>query len=310
MTSNILRFAVLTLLLNSSLGNAKDIKVDCDKGGTISEIFEKTGLGAIKPGDVLKVSGTCVENVIIRSNISQVTIDGQGKTVLTAANRNQDAILLIGASEILITGLKITNAVSAVSVARHSVAFIFGNIFEGLDFGLIISSASFAAIGNNLIQNNLLGGILVNENSEVRIGYFSTGQTAASPNKILNNGGPGIQLYRAASAGIVGNEISNNAGAGIKLFNMSFAGIAANIINANNGGIVLSNSSGVDLAEEFGIGFGPALFRRPNQSTQINNGFGLSCQVGGHIAGNLGTLNGASGIKQITTGCIDATSLM
>jgi nitrous oxidase accessory protein NosD len=50
-------------------------KVECDKGQTLTEALQKA-----KPGDMLQVTGTCLERVTIPTD--RLMLDGGGSAVL------------------------------------------------------------------------------------------------------------------------------------------------------------------------------------------------------------------------------------
>jgi hypothetical protein len=45
---------------------------------------------------------------------------------------------------------------------------------------------------------------------------------------------------------------------------------------------------------------------KPNASTVPNTGFAIQCSVGAYVVGQLGSLNGTAGAKNVLTGCVDA----
>ena len=62
-------------------GEAATLTVNCDAGEKIQQ-----KLAVAKPGDEIKVSGTCNESVQIFSEIVRIMLDGQGKATIQAAS--------------------------------------------------------------------------------------------------------------------------------------------------------------------------------------------------------------------------------
>jgi hypothetical protein len=69
--------------------------------------------------------------------------------------------------------------------------------------------------------------------------------------------------------------------------------------------ISVSRNSGVTLANE---GTGRREGANKTDGQKNNGGFGVRCTIGGYVEGSLGTLSGAKGGKEFTSGCIDSLS--
>ena len=68
---------VAGLCFSVLLAEAATVTVDCDAGRSVAG-----ALNGLKPGDTLRVSGTCKENVTIPSEIERITLDGQKKSTI------------------------------------------------------------------------------------------------------------------------------------------------------------------------------------------------------------------------------------
>jgi parallel beta-helix repeat protein len=180
------------------------------------------------------------------------------------------------------TGSQIAiNNVTVQNVGRHGIHFQRG------------STMSFVV--NSLIQNNPGNGIVVNENSYVRIGFtagIGASQGDTGPCAIMNNGGFGVRVQRSSSARIYTNTISGNANDGIHIESASYAEVATNLIEANG-------KNGISVAENSVVHLGNASGTKnednPNATTVANGTFGLTAQWGAYVQGRLGTLAGNSG---------------
>jgi parallel beta-helix repeat protein len=275
---------------------AADRTLDCATG-TINSFLPR-----LRPGDRLIVSGTCNENVVISTEFSRITLDGQGTATINGPDPAANTVLVRGRN-ITIRGFTITGGSRGILVSRGAEATIDGNTIQntGSD-GIQVSDVSAARIINNTIQNNPDTGISVFESSSAFVGFLVGTDITASPNTIQNNATRGIIVSRTATARIVGNTISGNGDDGVGVFRNSQADIANNIIS-NNGsdGIALSNNSVVNLGSDTGT----RIFDLPNDGSG-NVGFGINCGTGGVADGRQGTITGNSGATNFGTSCINS----
>ena len=281
--------AALTLFL-SPIAEAATINVDCSiMGQTI-----QTAVNSAAAGDVIAVTGTCNENVLIRNEKQRLTLDGNNKAATINGSSASPTVNIRGKG-ILIQGFTITGGLNGIQVNRGANAIINNNTVEtATSSGILIDQLSFAVIKNSLIQNNGLHGISVQENSVARIGFDSSSDTQASPNTIQNNTGRGISAAGVSSVRIVGNTITGNGDDGIGVFRKSQADLAANTINGNGtsftqgssccSGVHVSQKSAVLLGEDNPVNF----FGAPNTTTINNLNFGIRCTLGGVVQGHLG----------------------
>src|SRR6266568_6543945 len=186
------------------------VTVDCDKGGAVGPILSR-----LKPGDVVLVHGTCQENILIQPELQRITLDGQRKAAIKAADARQPAIQVLG-REITIKGFSVTGGSFGIAINRGATAVInYNSIRKAAHSGIEVSQNSFARIINNTIEQNQLNGILVLGSSSVHIGVLSMGDTVPNPNIIQNNGEDGISVVRASTARIIGNTLSSNGRNGL-----------------------------------------------------------------------------------------------
>lgn len=290
-------FAVFLGLL-PWVGEGATTSIDC----TVTSIG--SSLPSLRPGDTLRVSGVCNEDVFIGETFSNITLDGQGTAKIIGQNPIGNAVVIQGARAITLRGFVITGPKGGVAVLRGATALIDNNTIENLEggtggqvpvsgTGIDVAQGAYARIINNRIQNNQEFGIYIRENSSARIGFTTTDDPTAKPNTIQNNGMGGIWVSRSSHARIVGNTISNNGADGIRVTKVSHAEIGANHINGNSAdGIHVTGNSGVNTIVSSG---GHPLFALPNDTTVLNGGFGLGCSIGGYASGPLGTLSGNAG---------------
>ena len=271
--------------------------VDCNAGEKIQD-----KIAIAKPGDTILVSGNCGENVAVPAEVVLVTLDGQGKTVITAPPKG-DGFFVRG-REITIKGFTITGGRDGIhlsgSASGASANVVNNTIRKTGRHGIHLDHTSVGRIAGNTIEDAHACGVDVAEMSVARIGYLLR-PMGHGPNTIRGCGEHGISVNRQSSARIVGNAIENNKKSGVLVTRNSQADVFGNSISGNGGnGITASHMAGVNMTNEdklFDLG--------PNQTGAKNAGFGLSGSVGGYVDGPFGTLAGAKGAKEIDGSCID-----
>ena len=271
------------------------VTLACSPTATIGETLK-----SLKPGDTLLVTGTCDEHVVIPEYVQNIALDGQGKATINGPDTRRNTVA-VGGRGITLKRFTIAGGRSGIAVARGGSVLIDGNTIHNTgNHGIGLHEHSSARIVNNTIQNNAGFGILVEEGSFARVGFLLIPDAAPSHNIVQNNRGGGIRVRFSSMARIVGNTINNNTGNGIEVTEGSQATIDDNTINGNGReGILVRGNSGVTLVS------GPGIFSKPNSTTASNSGFGIRCETGVYIAGQIGTLNGNSGAKDLAAGCLD-----
>jgi parallel beta-helix repeat protein len=297
----IIAITVAILLGLASEGWAANIQFAC---GGIRKL--NTILQFLKPGDVLVVSGTCNENVVIGWNVNDITLDGQNTATIHAVAAAGGHTVDVRGRGITIQNFTIVgvpgNVGAGIFVHDAGQARITGNTITGNgDSGIHVTRNGSARILGNTIQGNALEGIFANHNSAVEIG------DGASPNVITGNGfsgGNGIHITRSSSARVITNTISNNGpGSGVLVLRGAQADISDNTIDQNVGnGLTVGQNSTVLLGRP-GANSPTA---NPNRTTSgsENVGYGLDCQSGSVVLGRLGTLNGDGGQVNNDGSCI------
>ena len=285
--------AVAFVLGSWSVVEAATIPVNCGAGGG----GVGTAIQSANPGDVVQVTGSCNESVLIRNEKQRVTVDGGGTATI---NGGSGTAFVVRGKGILIQGFTISGGSNGIVIERGANAVIDNNTIQNAaNRGIVVSAFALGIITNNIIQNNGSDGIGVFENSHGRIGFnsFST----VSPNTIQNNGSRGISVSQGSSANIYGNTIINNGDDGVGVFRLSHAGLSSNIINGNGtafvaggfggNGVHTSQNSSVQLGEDNPIDFTD----QPNTTTVNNANSGIRCSLGANVWGHLGSTNQLNG---------------
>ncbi len=273
--------------------------VNCDNGDTITG-----SLQFVRPGDTLVISGTCNENLLFSSRTGAyngLTLDGQGTATIAGPDPTLNVIELVGVSEFTIRGLTITGGNDGLSINTGGVIGIDSVVVQntgrhGIHFQ---RGSTMGYVVNSTIQSNPGNGIVINENSYVRVGFtdgVGASQGDTGPCVIQNNGGYGIRVQRGSSARVYTNTISNNGNNGVNVESASYAEIATNVIEGNGkNGIAVSENSTLHLGNPSGT----KNEDRPNTTNVPNGLFGLTAAWGSYVSGRMGSLTGASGASSI-----------
>jgi parallel beta-helix repeat protein len=278
--------------------------VDCSAGETVA-----AALAAARPGDTLTVRGVCRESVIIPAEFTGLTLNGQGAATIshptgTTTPGPAAHVVYIRGRGITVTGFRIVGGVDGIHLSGPAHAVIHGNVISGnKGRGVHVDKGSVAQIYDNVIESNDGGGIHITESSMARIGFLIPPQPQLQPNQIRNNGRYGIFIERGSTARVIGNRIEANKGTGVMVDRSSEADIAANTIGGNSGdAVVVSRNSGVNFSSERE---GPIDGPNTTDPVSKNRGVAVRCEIGGYVAGPLGTLSGTAGTKAIDRTCVD-----
>jgi parallel beta-helix repeat protein len=277
--------------------SAATVAVDCPAASLQAAIDNAS------PGDVLRVTGTCNENIRIPERFANITLDGGKAATVNGPDSRRHSIEIRGRG-IVVRGFTVTGGRSGIAVGWGGSALIDGNAIRNASaHGVTLHHGTNASIINNVIERNAGIGIEVTENSAARIGILGPPDPAARVNTIRHNGRDGVRVFRSSTAFIVGNNVAENRGAGISVDRASHAEIASNTISGNGGdGVAVAKASSVDLGTATGTG----ILNLPNSTTSENGGFAVSCAGGGSVSGRVGSLAGRNGVRNFGAGCADA----
>ncbi len=290
------------IALCSSAAFANVREVDCDKGQTIANVLKN-----VQPGETIVLQGTCSENLLLSSPTGQfngVTLDGHGTATISGPDSTLNVVELDGVSNFTFRGLTITGGHDGISINTGSSIAIDTVVVQntgrhGIHFQ---RGSTMGFVVNSTVRNNPGNGIVINENSYVRVG-FTAGVGASEgdlgPCIVQGNGGFGIRIQRSSSARVYVTTISNNANNGVNIESASYAEIASDAINGNGkNGVAVSENSTLHLGNPTGT----KTEDTPNTTTVPNGQFGLSASWGSYVQGRLGTLSGTLGASSFTHG--------
>lgn len=295
---------VVTLTTGGSALAQTTRPVDCSAGETVA-----AAVAAAKPGDTLIVRGVCKESVQIPAEATRITLNGQGLATISHPTGSTTPgpaahVVYIRGRGITVSGFRIQGGVDGVHLSGPAHAVIHGNVIsDNHGRGIHVDKGSVAQIFDNVIEGNDGGGVHITESSMARIGFLIPPQPQLQPNQIKSNGRYGIFVERGSTARIVGNRIESNDGAGVIVDRSSEADVAANTIGGNAGdAVVVSRNSGVNFSSERE---GPTDGPNMTDPASKNRGVAVRCEIGGYVAGPLGTLSGTGGTKVFDRTCVD-----
>lgn len=291
------RAAALVLAGIAGTAEARVIPVNCDLGQSINHRL----LFAF-PGDILRVSGTCLEHVVIDEHKVGLTLDGQGTARIVVTDTTRSAVVIRARGTVLRGFAMITGGRHGVSVQDGGHAVIDANLIEhNSNDGINVTEASWAGIVNNTIRFNTSDGIAINDNSSARIGFLEVQADLPSPNRIDNNGRGGVTVNRSSNARISGNDFNNNGDFAVRLVRGAQADVAGNTMNGNVGGGIQVRQNSTLILNDAGDGGGPFLSSRNSGS---NPGFGVECADAGFVRGRIAPLIGSNGIFSTDGTCV------
>lgn len=185
------------------------ITVDCARGqkiGRVLALADKVGFVPL----VVRVRGTCTEDVTIERD--QVTLSGDG-----AGAAINGAVTIDNSRGVVVASLAVTNpAGDGISVINSASAIIRGNtLSDNGGSGLAIHNGSFAQVEHNVLSRNGTSGIFLgvgctargsdnvmedNRNAGIEVGDRSTYRSEGDRVTALPSGRAGLDVYRAGFA--------------------------------------------------------------------------------------------------------------
>jgi parallel beta-helix repeat protein len=298
---------------NAASGKAKVVTVSCARGQSINKAIANAP--RFRPL-VVRIIGTCDENVSVTRN--EVTLRGHDpassgiRGVPETDLERESPITVLGAVDIVIENLTVSNGDSSGIVVDNSKATIRGSILENnartLGGGIAVAAGGFARVDNVTVRNNLSdagvnvfrggsceitnsriygntgNGVQILDGGSARIGFSIV--DGSGPTTIKDNSGDGIRLFDGASARIRDSEISGNEGYGVQLFRSARAYLEGNNIHGNS-------PSAADGKAGVGVFQGSAATLVNNQITNHPNGYGVLVVDNGEVRMNSNTVDGS-----------------
>jgi len=296
--------------------------VNCDRGEEIAR-----ALARAEPGDTIRVTGTCVERVSIKTD--RITLDGQGAATLDGGGgptSEFDGVVTIdGASGVTIQGFTVQNGPGEGILGTHGAAFSVHDttVQDNGSTGVVVAEGSTAELTDCRILRNDAGIDVFTQSSAVLKGAIRT-------NDNLLNGATvnGTSIIEIRGAQV---EASRNGGEGLaagsnsQLAVFGFAGSQGSTftIDANGGGGILLGDSILNVFSEstiaitnspLGILCGAGKIISPfGVGTFVieNNGVGLDFGLDGTalLVGGLTVRNNGTGVRGDGAGVLTFISI-
>jgi hypothetical protein len=296
--------------------------VNCDHGQNLAE-----ALARAHPGDTIRVTGTCVERVSIKTD--RITLDGQGAATLDGGGgptTEFDGVVTIdGASGVAIQGFTVQNGPGEGILGWHGAAFSVRNttVQDNGGTGVAVAEGSTAELTDCSILRNGLGMDVYTQSSAVLKGAIRTNDNLQSGAEI--NGTSIIELRGAQVEASRNGTFGFAAGSNSQLAVFGFAANRGNTFTADaNGqaGILLGDST-LNLFSEstititnspLGIQVGAGLIATlPGVGSFVieNNGVGLNFAFDGAaiIRGGLMVRNNGTGVRGDGAGVLTFISI-
>jgi len=247
-------------LLTSLVANASTFYVNCDRTGPTGKIsnFLKF-INPIEP-NVIKVSGTCHENIQINSFDRLSLIAMPGATLLDTSNGGQPVIQVDDSRRITIQGFTIVGGNTGITCLNGSLCRLYSNVIKNADNAGISIYDSEANLWNDIVQDNGGNGLII-DGSRVRASQLTVtgtrglGMNIANSSSLTldgadleNNQGGGIFLVSNSGLNLLNATVTQNPSAGIVvLWNSSMATYQVTVTNNAANGVYVEGNSTVDL---------------------------------------------------------------
>ena len=216
--------------------------VNCDRGQNLGE-----ALARAEPGDTIRVTGTCVERVSIKTD--RITLDGQGAATLDGGGgpyAEFDGVVTIdGASGVTIQGFTVQNGAGEGILGTHGAAFSVRNttVQDNGGNGVAVAEGSTAELTDCSMLRNATGIDVFTQSSAVLKGAIRTNENLGNGadingTSIIEIRGAQVEASRNGGVGLVAGSNSQLA-----VFGFDVSRGSTFTIDANGGpGIVLGDS--------------------------------------------------------------------
>jgi len=260
-----LLFALPGILLLTVVAEGANLKVDCNKGGTIGAAIAKISAHSPLGPNTVTVTGACHENVSINS-LDNLTLQASkaGASISDASGGTLDTVAIGDSQRFAMTGFTINGGVDCF---ENAVCRTQGNTIQNsqVGYGIRYSRAHGDSV-SDVAQNNNGPGILIVNDARVIVADdtvqnnaadgFSVAEaaflilsTVSTTNTIANNGNNGVTAKDHATVRLQLANITGNGNSGVvlledALLHMDFvAPIVNSISNNGNTGVHVGDQS-------------------------------------------------------------------
>ena len=251
----------------SQCAQAANLTVNCDKKETIHKAVKLLASANPQGPNTITVSGSCRENILIRSMDRLTLITKKGASITDRSNGSLAVVDIEDSHSVTVQAFTINGGAGGVNCGSASVCYLTGNTIEAGGVG--VSGGSRAFLESNVIQNGGRGAT-VEDGSQMFSSndvFQGNGQgivqfgayLEASNSSFLNNGvgilaaASNLLLHGGTISGSIGNGMTmlagstvvfrdgatviDNGGDGIHLEDASFAGFQSATVTGNLSGL-------------------------------------------------------------------------
>jgi len=266
-------FLLLAIGVASQYAQAANFSVNCDRSERINKTLRLVAMANPQGPNRVTVTGSCKENVKIRSMDRLTLITKNGASIADRSNGTLAVVDIEDSRSVTVQGFTINGGAQGILCNTASVCYLTGNtIQDGAGSGVGVGRGSHAFLESNVIQNYNGGrGATVDDGSQM----FSSNDIfqgnelgivlgdgvyfVASNSSILNNGvgilaaASNLLLYGGTISGSIGNgmtmlggstvvfrdgaTVTGNGGDGVHLEDASFAGFQSATVTGNSSGL-------------------------------------------------------------------------
>jgi len=201
--------ALAALVLMPDLVDARQLhKVNCLKRQTIADALKRAD-----PGDIIRLTGTCEERVVIQ--VDGITLDGQGTAVIEGGGgpttvADGGVVVVDGARRVSLVGLTIRNGASHGINGKNGASLSLTGVIvqDNASIGVVLANNTSAEITDSTIQRSGTIGLDV-FNSSTAVLRGAVAVSASQRN--------GIEIASGGTLEIRGGSVqtTNNGGSGL-----------------------------------------------------------------------------------------------
>src|SRR5437016_5291853 len=148
-------FLLVAIGAANQYAQAANLSVNCDKHESISKVLRLLAKTNPLGPNKVTVSGSCDENLVIRSMDRLTLITKKGASITDRSGGNSVVVDVEDSHSVTVQGFTINGGNGAVLCNTASVCYLTGNtIQDGVGNGVFVSGGSNAFLESNVIQNN------------------------------------------------------------------------------------------------------------------------------------------------------------
>jgi len=181
----------------SQCAQAANLTVNCDKKETIHKAVKLLATANPQGPNTITVSGSCRENIAIRSMDRLTLITTNGASITDRSNGSLAVVDIEDSHSVTLQGFTING--STVLCRTASVCYLTGNTIQG-GGGVEVGGGSRAFLESNVLQNGGRGATVEN------------GSQMSSSNDVFQGNGPGVVLEGAYFVASNSSFLNNAAG--------------------------------------------------------------------------------------------------